>query len=154
MSVLSRLLVLVVAAGRRSGRPAAPLIAADGCNASETSSVVFECDVIEAPSDDWFSSVDVLAPVVAPWLADLSSAVVPELVIRIPLEGVPRLRFEDGFGRQIVPDGRMVDWLLSARSLGTLYVNAGNVAEAFELLDRERLEGRPPGRLFQGEGSL
>jgi hypothetical protein len=106
---------------------------------------------VEVPWAALFDAMDVLAPEVAPWLPDLPRAVVPELVIRIPIEGVPLVRFEDGFGDPVQWDARMRDWLTAARSMGTLYVTAHNIVEAFELWDTERLEGRPPGRLFQGD---
>lgn len=94
--------------------------------------------------------LDGLAPDVMPWLPDLAAAVVPELVIRIPIEGVPRAQFEDGRGKRVRPDARMRDWLVAARACGTLYVNACAVEKAFTVLDAERLEGGLPGRLYDG----
>jgi hypothetical protein len=100
--------------------------------------------------------IDGSGPGVVSWLTDLPRAVVPELVIRVPLEGVPQYSLEDGEGcRLAVRDPRrrqLADWLSAARHCGALMVNAASVAEAFALLDEERLGGGQPGRLFKPGG--
>lgn len=160
MSVFSRLL------SRFRGQvgPATPASASDspaaGCNPPEAQREVrFMSEEIEVPAAEWeqlvadnFSYLDVLAPDVAPWIADLPTATVPKLVIEIPFEGVPRSHFVDANGRRVAVPDRMRDWLTGARCMGTLYVQACTIAEAFEAYDEERREGRPPGRLYQGDG--
>lgn len=139
-----RALSRLVALFKRTRGPIAPAPIAQpaeaGCNPAE-----------EVAWLELLACWDVLVPDHAPWLPDLPPATVPELVIRCPIEGLPQVWFEDGRGNRVGRSDEMLDWLLAARSVGTLHVNANAVAALFAMYDNERLEGRPPGRLFQGE---
>lgn len=131
----------------RARRPEQPCTPDD--RVAEVASPAID-EMVTVTVDELNAVLDGLAPDVMPWLPDLPAAVVPELVIRIPIEGVPRAQFEDGSGKRVSPDARMRDWLVAARACGTLYVNACTVAEVFAALDAERLEGGQPGRLYDG----